>query len=228
MRHGRVLLEAGIALLAADFLVAAGHWFEDNYLPYTLDKSFVGEIARDNEMHHFIPYAVTTHTYAESMRVTALLSACVGAVLLATCPRFTRKHWVGIALFLTILATSSAFHRLQHERDCTKPAVIQALHHSGILCSSEQHRKHHVDPRGWYAVVLGFTNPVYDGLGIWRGLEAVAGCLGAERHLKQGNDFYSRHHTAWLVDNMAKACPTKLTKPQLKHYYRILDSLYFK
>ena len=58
-------------LLAADFATAAVHWAEDTYLPHTRAPGLLGQIARDNDMHHFIPFSSPTCCTASSTSGTA-------------------------------------------------------------------------------------------------------------------------------------------------------------
>lgn len=219
------LTQVVLGVLVADFLVALVHWFEDAFLPYDPSDSWLARVSRDNEMHHFIPYAITTHSWLDNMRNTALLSAVLGAVLFACLPSWSMRHRAGIAAALVTGTLSNLLHRFQHERSCNRPALVRALQGAGVMCSSEQHKKHHEDPRGRYGVVLGFTNAVYDGLGVWRGLESVLRACGWRPAPKPGVASYKQHYDPWLQHNMALDCPYKLRDEQLRAYGTVLQKV---
>lgn len=225
MNARKVAVEIAVGILVGDFLVAAGHWLEDTYLPYTREDSWLGAVARENEMHHFIPYSITTYPWYDNIKTTAIMSLAFGVLLLLAFPKFTRRHWVGVATLLLVGTLSNYFHRMSHERDCAKPALVKMLHASGVLCGSEQHKLHHEHPTVKYGVVLGFTNAVYDGCGVWRALEALLGAFGLQPAPKPGVDAYKPHYDAWLRTNLAKPCPRRISKTRLERYKQILDDI---
>lgn len=209
-------LVAGV--LAGDFLTAAVHWAEDCYLPWTDEPGLLGEIARANELHHFVPYGITAGTYLDNVKVSFGLLGAVFAVLLLVAPAWSRAHWVFLATLAVVMGVANLLHRFQHERDCTRPAIVTALQRLGILVSRDQHSRHHREPRGNYGVVLGFTNAVYDGLGVWTGLETLAGACGLRTARKPGVDAYAALGDDWLRANATRECPRKLSARRLARY----------
>lgn len=206
-------------LLVADFLTAAAHWFEDTYLPFSHAPGLVGEIARDNDMHHYIPYSITVGSWWENCWVSVKLLAVVALVLGLAAPAWVASHRVFLITCALAMSVTNLVHRFQHERDCRRPVLVSALMAAGLLVSREQHQVHHRDADVKYGVLLGFTNAVYDGLGVWRGLEAVLGLAGMPPpSRKQGVDAYAALHDDWLTRNMQRACPAKLTKKRLDVY----------
>lgn len=218
-----MLLAAASGVLAADFLTAAVHWFEDTYLPYTNAPGILGEIARDNEMHHFIPYSITTGTYWDNVKVSVFLLAVVAAPLALCAPGWVYKNRVFLGFMLAAMAASNLIHRFEHERDCTRPPAITFLQRAGVLCSREQHASHHASSNINYGILLGFTNPVYDGIGIWRVLEGALAAVGVPvKDRKKGVEEYKGLYDPWLRANSKAACPKIVSDARLKVYARVL------
>lgn len=209
-------------ILAADFITAAVHWGEDTYLPYDQTDSMLGQIARDNEMHHFVPYAITVESWWSNVKISLQLLAGVALALVVAAPKWASKNRVFLMTAAAAMAITNLLHRFQHERDCTRPALATWLQRLGILCSREQHAVHHRDSVSNYSVLLGFTNPIYDGLGVWRFLERVLGLVGLQPTRKKGVDAYADLRDDWLRDNMARDCPEPLDRDRLEKYYRRL------
>lgn len=206
-------------VLVADFLTAAVHWFEDTYLPFDESPGLLGQIARANDMHHYIPYSITAGSWWENCEVSVLLLGVVALVLLALAPRWAAANRAFLLACAATMGVTNLVHRFQHERDCRRPAAISALMRSGLLVSREQHRVHHQDADVKYGVLLGFTNDIYDGLGVWRALEAALALVGVRRPArKKGVDAYAALHDDWLRRNMSRDCPAKLTKRRLARY----------
>lgn len=202
-------------VLAADFVTAAGHWYEDTYLPYTATPGLLGDIARDNEMHHYVPFAMTAGSWWDNSRVTAALVAVSALPLLLLAPAWARAHVAFLIAFCLAATLAPLVHRFQHERDCTRPAAVTALMDAGLLCSRDQHKVHHQRPDRRYAVLLGFTNPVYDGLGVWRGLEAL---LPMRASRKPSVAAYDPLHDDWVRGVQAAECPEFMT-PERRDAY---------
>lgn len=205
-------------LLAADFLTAAGHWFEDTYLPYTTAPGLLGDIARGNELHHYVPYAMTAGSWWDNTRTGLIVLAAAFAPVLLFAPSWSARHRLFLATFFVAAALAPLVHRFQHERDCHRPAAVTALMRAGLLCSRDQHRVHHNHPDRHYSVLLAFTNPVYDGLGVWRGLEAVLGLAGMRPRHKPGASAYDPLHDDWVRRVHAADCPERITRERRSQY----------
>ena len=208
-----------IGILVADFVVAGFHWFEDTYLEYTSRPGFIGDIARDNDMHHAVPFAITRETLASNLQVPTVLAIVVLGIWIAITPSFARHHPAFFVALFVVAATANVLHRWQHERDCSRPWIVTSLQRLGVLCSRDQHASHHERPNTKYGVVLGFTNPVYDTIGIWRGLEMLVRVFtGIEPHPKPGNSFYESVHDDWLRTNGKKTCPARIPDERMNAY----------
>lgn len=214
-------------LLAADFATAAVHWAEDTYLPHTRAPGLLGQIARDNDMHHFIPFSITTGSYWDTSRVSVGLLAVAAAAALALAPAWAARHRVALGTAAAAMAVTNLLHRFQHERDCSRPRIVTALQRAGVLESSQKHAVHHRRSDVRYSVLLGFTNDIYDGLGVWRGLEAVLSLAGlrASRR-KQGYRAYQALYDDWLRRAMSHRCPARLTRARLDEYHGRLAAAY--
>ncbi len=206
-------------VLLADFLTAAVHWFEDTYLPFTHAPGLLGEIARDNDMHHYIPYSITVGSWWQNCQVSVQLVAAVGLVLMSVAPKWVAANRTMLLTCAFAMSVTNLVHRFQHERDCSRPALVTALMASGLLVSRQQHRVHHRRADVKYGVLLGFTNAVYDGLGVWRRLEALLSAAGMSPPVrKRGVGAYAALHDDWLLRAMKQKCPPKLSKEQLAAY----------
>lgn len=215
--HPLVSVAAGV--LAADFVTALGHWFEDTYLSYTTAPGLLGNIARDNELHHYVPYTITAVAWWDNVRTTVGLLAAAAVPLLLLAPAWARDHGVFLVAFAVAAALAPLVHRFQHERDCRRPALVTALMRAGLLCSRDQHRVHHQRPDGGYCVLLAPTNHVYDGLGVWRGLEALVALLtGARPQHKRGAGAYDPLHDDWMRRAQAAECPERMTRQRRGEY----------
>jgi hypothetical protein len=222
-----VALKVLSGILLADFLTAATHWVEDTYLPHTRAPGVLGSIARDNDMHHFIPFSITAGSWWDNVKVSAGLLAVVALGVVAIAPRWAARHRVLLASTAAAMAVTNLLHRFQHERECSRPRLITALQRAGVLESSHMHAVHHRRSDVRYSVLLGFTNAVYDTLGVWRGLEAALGVAGIKpSKRKPGYDAYKALYDDWLRRNMARRCPQHLTPAQMDVYHNRLEAAY--
>lgn len=218
-----MLVQVVVGVLAADFLTAAAHWFEDTYLPHTEAPGLLGEIARDNDMHHFIPFSITVGSWWETCRVSAQLMAGLALAFWAMAPRLVARYRTFFVTCAVAMVSANLVHRFQHERECTRPAIVTALQRAGALCSSEQHAVHHENTDVRYGVLLGFTNAAYDSLGVWRALETMLACVGVRPTArKPAVETYKALYDVWLAGNMTRECPEPLTPQHLAEYHRRL------
>lgn len=200
-------VQVGVGALVADFAAAFFHFWEDTYMPYDDRDGVFPSISRDNELHHALPYSMTTLPIVSHLNVTLPLSLLIAAVVVLAAPRFSRRHWVLLVTMVIVGAMSNVFHRWQHERDCHRPALVTALQRAGLLVGREQHREHHDDPSKRYGVILGFTNYMYD-LGVWDILRAV---IPLRQYPKPGVHAYADFVPAQIQDELRKDCPRKLS-----------------
>lgn len=212
-------LQVIIGLLLVDVLTATMHWYEDNYLPPSTTKNpLLREIAIHNEIHHVVPYSITTFTPLENIMVPLLLTTCVFGVMWLVWPNGFRKY--PYLLLVTGLAGtfSNLLHRWLHERPCKRPALIQLLQRIGIIVRSDVHALHHRDTTGgkaMYGVIFSPMNDLYDTLGIWRGLEWVlANSVGIHPMRKLGVQEFSKQY-AHLNPSKDDPCPDPPSRERL-------------
>jgi hypothetical protein len=210
-------------ILIGDFMVAFFHWLEDTYLPWTDAPGWVGDIARDNEMHHFIPFGIVSGSTWKTANVTGPLSLILGAVVYILAPQWTRSHLPLVFTMMIVGAISNAVHKYIHERPCTRPRIITWLQDAGILISSQQHAEHHTIADKKYGVILNFTNSVYDTLHVWRILEAI---LPIEPARKRPISEYTALYDTNLTENMKKPCPQIISQKNLDNYMSTLHREY--
>ena len=158
-----------IGVIIGDFLAALVHFIEDNYMRYRPEQpNWMNKIALDNELHHHFPRLLTASSHWDVV-FESIIVALVGAlILIMFVPKFTKKYADVIATALLVASQGNGIHRFQHMRDCERPWIISKLMECYILQPREMHRSHHLGiPDGRYAVILSFTNPIYDSLCIW-------------------------------------------------------------
>lgn len=200
-------------VVVGDIIAAAVHWFEDTYLPSNT-QGVLGSIARDNELHHFLPFAITTGSWLSNVSVTMPATAVFVALLWVSGVRDPR-FLVPLAVTLGI---SNLVHRWIHERPCTRPRAVMILQDLGILVSSETHARHHDVGHGDYGIMLN-ANGAYNA--IWPVLETL---IGPPTDRKLGVKAYDEFRDAWLIHNMKSACPGKIPEERLVRYKQMLDA----
>lgn len=160
-----------LGLLLGDVLVATGHWFEDQY--FDQHTPYIGTIGRYNVFHHYLPFAMTSYSGMDQIKATLPLTMVGVALLWCLAPGFVARYPVLVATTAVVTVMSNFIHSIQHERPYRQPRWFTTLASIGLLESSAHHKRHHDNPQHRYGVVLGFMNPVYDGIGLWRFLEMV-------------------------------------------------------
>ena len=209
-----------VGIGVTDFLVAFLHFFEDTYMPYTKDPSVIGAISRANELHHYVPYSITTSSFLELVSVTSVISALVAAALYLVAPDWASRHGVMIGTMCLLGSVSNVIHKYQHERPCRRPAWITALMDAGIVVSRDEHRQHHVDPSTKYGVITSVGNSVYDGLGVWRFFEKI---IPLNMYPKSANDTYDKIVPEEIKSLVKEECPRHLTVPEVDALYALLE-----
>jgi ubiquitin-conjugating enzyme E2 variant len=209
-----------LGVLFADFVIAVFHWYEDRYLSWTDKSGILGQIARENEMHHHIPFSITTYTLWENARIPTFIALLFGALVFAAAPAWSRSHVPFLATAVAIGSVGNVIHRYTHERECNRPHVITLLQRIGIIISPEQHAAHHRQPDQKYGSILSFTNVVYDSLGVWRALETV---MPTEPRAQVSVLDHVARYDQKMKDNVAKPCPDTISRADLAKYTQKLD-----
>lgn len=217
------ILQVLVGALLVDFFAALFHFLEDNYLPYTDAPGTLGEIARDNELHHALPYSMTTPPLTTNVRITGTIALIVAAGIALMVPRFALSHKVFLVTVIVVGTLSNVVHRWQHERDCTRPKLVSLLQDMGILVGRGQHKEHHENPNMRYGVVLGFTNYIYDGLRIWDMFRAL---IPFTVHAKPGVTEYRGIVPKYIQEELEETCPRKLEEDEVDTVKDLLKTVY--
>jgi len=160
-----LLLFIATAWLAADFVTGAVHWWEDRY--GDPEWPIIGpHVVAPNITHHRSPRAFLAGNLFERN-----WTAAAPALLLAAA--FARSGWWWLATVAAMAATANEVHAWSHQR-CSRP--IRGLQLLGVLCSQEDHARHHEEPFNRdFCVMSGWLNPLLSAVGFWRQLEAFLG-----------------------------------------------------
>jgi len=223
------LLQIIIGIIIADFLSGVFHWFEDTYIDYCTTIPALSNIAKDNELHHYFPRAMLSHTYLENMAVTLPLTGFSIVLIYLYNKDFVIKY---IYMFITLFifaSTANVFHRFSHMRNCELPPIIKWLQYNKIIISHKDHSHHHTTSIDSYCTVIPYTNYILDKIEFWRFLEyCIYICTltivkpRPKKTYNEYNDIQNYMH----IDNKQE-CPKKPTKldvdilkQNLKNYYK--------
>jgi hypothetical protein len=223
-----------IGIFVTDILVGTGHWIEDTWFSYCMKNLLMSEIAKDNEMHHYFPRAVCASSYLENLSVTFVLSIPVVAVialLLFLCLGRNidtlKKYAPFLLTVYTLFTLSALIHRFQHDRDCERPWIITYLYKIGLLASNDHHRLHHENPTKKYCVILPWNNYWLDGIGFFRGLEAIvyfALNIRADHKIPYAD--YAPIKTNIHRVTEGSSCPPRPNKDDVEFLHRRLSTMY--
>lgn len=177
-----------LGIILGEFLATMFHWFEDAYLAYLLDIPILSHIAITNELHHYLPYAITSSSFLYLNLTTFGIISCIYIILFV----FFWNHFVKyytLWICAALMGIFSTWHHQQtHERDCKKPFIVKLLHKIPILIvNSNIHKRHHAEDTGRnYAPTLHPLNMILDGVNFYRVLECLIYKLTgiSTRHLK--------------------------------------------
>ena len=208
-----------LGILIGDFIVAFGHWFEDNYLYYDIKikipilSGIINDISKGNDLHHYVPRLLTQKSYLDTIMSTAKLLPIILIIYLCIPGRTSHKNimiLIGISFMILI---SEITHRWMHYRNCEKNNSIRFLQ-STILVSSEEHRIHHTDEAVTrdYGVIFKHLNRFYNFIGIWPFLESIIPNL-----CKKTNNFHNKP----ILDD----CPYKMSNKEKEKYRRQLYNI---
>ena len=155
------------AWLAADLVTGAVHWWEDRY--GNPEWPIVGRyVVEPNIVHHRDPRA-----FLEGNPIERNWTAAAPALLIAAA--FALAGWWWLATVAAMSATANEIHAWSHQR-CSRP--IRGLQLLGVLCSQEDHARHHRSPFSTdFCVMTGWMNPVLSAVGAWSVLEAAIGTV---------------------------------------------------
>ena len=155
-------------LLLVDLVSGAMHWAEDTF--WTAETPVLGAaLVAPNLLHHEEPAAFVKFSYWHSNGQLLLVSGALvaGAALLGA------LTWP-VALFALIAGHANQIHKWAHVPRRKLPFPVRALQSLKVLQSVGHHNRHHGGARNTrYCTVTPLLNPLFDRLGLWRGLERV-------------------------------------------------------
>jgi hypothetical protein len=216
-----------LGLLLADLVTGLFHWVEDSYFDYCLDLPFLGGVAKHNEMHHYYPRSIVHYSPWENISTTIPFVAVFYIILyFAVDERGWTEYGPLIWSALLLTAFSNVFHRCCHMRPCENGAVVRGLQRCGIMVSNDHHRSHHVQTDSRYCVITEYSNHLWDGIGLWRGLEKVVEVVTGYKALpKPKYDDYKAIHTP-MHDVVKKACPRVIDGKEMQQLKSLLKRHY--
>jgi hypothetical protein len=202
-----IIFQIIIGFFLADFFTGLFHWFEDTYLDYCIDFPLIGEIAKDNELHHYFPRSIIAYSTFENIKLSILIIFIMIILLLL----FKVHINLVIISFLFFATFVNVIHRYTHYRECETPVWFQTIQKTGLICSNAHHRSHHENVNEKYGVITEYNNYILDRIGFYRTLEYIIFIFsGISPNRKPNPDNYKEIYT-YLHDNAKLKCPNKPT-----------------
>ena len=164
-------------IIAVDFVSGVVHWAEDSY--GTASTPVIGRwIVEPNLVHHQDGTAFVRKSWLAS----SWDLAAVGLAIIGISAAAGALTW-HVVLFALLGANANQVHKWNHMRRSEVPAPVRLLQRLRVLQSSRHHAGHHGGTKdSRYCVITEALNPVLDGIGFWRMLEAaLAPVLGLPR-----------------------------------------------
>ena len=212
----RIIIHLIIGFLLADFLTGIFHWFEDTYLDYCLSFPIFGDIAKDNEMHHYFPRSILAYSYLENIYITFAGTLAILILLYSFNKSILYKYKYIIGSFSFFSINSNFIHRLSHMRECENNVIIKSLQKYGLLCSHQHHKMHHTQIHEKYCVITEYSNFVLDNIHFWRGFEYIIYCItGIQPIRKKTPDNYESQ--TYLHKNAKLQCPDTPTREDVEY-----------
>lgn len=207
-KYTYVVFQVIIGFLIADLFTGTFHWFEDTYLDYCLDIHFFGEIAKENEMHHYFPRSIIAYGLWDNIKQSLIAFMFIYILIVFIC-RIKPNVMLYSFLFFSLFANT--IHKYTHYRECETYDWFKVIQSSGLICSHAHHRDHHINVNEKYCVITEYNNYLLDSIGYWRGLEFVIYKLtGISPIRKPSPTEYSEIQTD-LHTNAKLECPDKPT-----------------
>ena len=218
----RIIIHLIIGFLLADFAAGVFHWFEDSYLDYCLSFPILGDIAKDNEMHHYFPRSILAYSYLENTYTTFALVIILLIFLFCFNKPVLYKYKYLIGSFSFFAINSNFLHKLSHMRDCENNVIVKSLQKCGLLCSHEHHKTHHTLINEKYCVITEYNNFVLDNIHFWRGVEYIIYCITGIQPVrkKSSNNYDSQTH---LHENAKLQCPDTPTRADVEYLKKKLE-----
>lgn len=164
----QVLAQFVLCVALADVLSGVVHWAEDGY--GQPEWPLIGaSIIAPNLLHHRQPRAFLANNWYRSADVQ-LLVALWSALVLLVVGWFTWR----VVLVLALVVNANELHKWAHRTKTENGRLITFLQEHHLIISRAAHGRHHGGQRdSHYCSITAWVNPLFDGLQVWRGLEAV-------------------------------------------------------
>jgi len=178
-----ILLKLVLVLLLVDLVSGVVHWAEDTF--WTTDTPVLGPVlVAPNLLHHDEPAAFVRFSYWHSNG--QLLKVAVALLVVAAL--LGHLTWP-VALFALIGGHANQIHKWAHMARRKVPAPVRWLQRAHLLQSVAHHYRHHGGERNThYCTVTPLLNPLFDRLGVWRGLERL---LATPKNSPRRTDLWS-------------------------------------
>jgi ubiquitin-conjugating enzyme E2 variant len=216
MNYSNIFIQILLGFILADIFSGFFHWFEDTYFDYCIDSPIIGNIAKDNELHHYFPRSILVISYFENIKSTLIFTTIILILIIIFCKSFFIKYIYLILSLYFFLTISNLLHRFSHSRDCENIFFIKLLQKTGILCSHKHHSIHHELSDVKYCVITEYSNHILDSIYFWRFLEYIIYmCTNIKPNRKLAyNDYYIiQNH---MHENSKKECPDIMTRNDIQ------------
>lgn len=122
------------------------------------------------------------------------------------------KYFYLIISFLFFIIIANLLHKYSHMRDCERNGFITFLQNTGILCSHEHHKTHHIKSNEKYCVISEYNNYILDNIYFWRILENIIyyTTLIKPNRKPSYNDYYEIYN--YMHENAKLECPKNQEK----------------
>lgn len=165
---------SGVVL--ADWVTGFAHWLEDGYIHK--DMPLLGQLAEDNRLHHSKPRAFLSKNWWQSCWESSLVAA--GVVLVAA---YLNLLSLGVWVFALLIANANQIHKWTHQNAKEKGPLVHWLQKLRIIQTPREHARHHSGEKNThYCIITNFSNPVFEKLRVWQGLDwMMCNLLGVRR-----------------------------------------------
>ncbi len=155
-----------LIVLVSYFVADAGSYILHYLVDFYGDPHKPG-IVHEFQQHHDNQFGIVNASLSEVLLPAAWI-VVPGLLLLSV---LATAGWLHPALYLALSVAglcwgyAQLFHRWAHQAVCSWP--VRFLQDTGMILSSWSHAEHHIEPyTSHYAVVNGWSNPLFDRFGM--------------------------------------------------------------
>jgi len=213
LKWSNIIIQIILGFFIADLLTGMTHWFEDSYLGYCTDVPILGDIAKDNELHHYFPRSILAYSYVELMTFSFPMTLMVIGLLFVLNRKAFNSYYVCIFSYAFFSSIANILHMFSHMRDCETSNVFKHVQRLGVLCSHSHHSTHHTTNKNEkYCIISEYSNYALDNMKFWRLLEYIIYTLThIEPERKSPYKSYKSIHNH-MHENAKLSCPDKPTR----------------